>query len=71
MVRASPLLARYEDRYAREACRGVSYHDALELYAALWAEARQLNPALGEDWREDVAAALAVARAANGLPPLR
>ncbi len=71
MVRASPLLARFEDRYARDAYRGVSYHDALELYVALWAEARQLNPALGANWQEDLAADLAVARAANGLPPLR
>jgi len=48
----------------------MSYAEALERFERLWRHARALNPAVGEDWEEDIAADLAVARAINGLPPL-
>ena len=35
---------------------------------ALWAEARALGAATGDDWEQDLAADRAVARAVNGLP---
>lgn len=46
----------------------MSYQQALELFGALWAEARALNPDIGRDWTSDLEADLAVARAVNGLP---
>lgn len=69
MVRSSPALAALEAAYQREAFRGLSYADALRRFAALWAEARTLNPEVGQAWLEDLAPALAIARALNGLPP--
>ena len=69
MVRSSEALAAFEARYQREAYRGLSYPDALARFGALWAEARALHPDLGDDWEQDLAADLAVARAVNGLPP--
>jgi len=59
----------FEAAYRREAWRQLSYREALSLFEALWAEARELDPRLGEDWREALAADLALARAINGLPP--
>jgi hypothetical protein len=47
----------------------LTLQEAVERFASLWAEARQLNPDLGEDWRADLEPDLAVARAVNGLPP--
>jgi hypothetical protein len=69
MVRSTRLLADFEARYAREGYRGLTYDAALGLYAALWAEACQLNRHIGEDWQDDLAPDLAIARAVNGLPP--
>lgn len=46
-----------------------TYEDAVRRYSALWAYARSVNPAVGDDWEHDVAADVAVARAVNGLSP--
>jgi hypothetical protein len=69
MVRSSPRLDEFESRYQREAFRRLTLQEAVERFASLWAEARQLNPDLGEDWRADLEPDLAIARAVNGLPP--
>jgi hypothetical protein len=69
MIRSSPRLDELERRYQREAFRDLTLCEALDRFAALWAEARQLDPSLGEDWRADLEADLAVARAVNDLPP--
>ena len=69
MVHETDRLSEFEVRYRREAFRDFSYREALSIFEALWAEAHQLNPQLGEDWREDLQADFAVARALNGLPP--
>lgn len=69
MMRSSARFDELERRYQREAFRHLTLGEALERFAALWAEARQLNPDLGEDWRADLEADLAVARAVNDLPP--
>jgi hypothetical protein len=47
----------------------MTYGEALARFAALWAEARLLNPELGQNWLEDLEPDFAVARAVNGLPP--
>lgn len=46
----------------------MTYHQALDVYLALWDEARLLNPRIGEDWREDVQCDIEVARALNARP---
>ena len=69
MVKAGRMLAAFEAQYGRDAYRGLSHAAALELFAALWTEARELNPDFGADWLEDLAADRAIARAVNGLPP--
>ncbi len=69
MINASRRLAEFEARYQREAYADRTYVEALARFAALWAEARALNPELGADWSHDLQADIAVARALNGLPP--
>lgn len=69
MIRDTQRLRDFETRYRREAFRDLTYGEALAIFEALWIEARQLNPDFGKDWREDLAADFAVARALNGLPP--
>ena len=66
----SPHLRAFEAQYQREAYRDLPYTEALLLFAALWAEARALNPDFGADWEHDLEPDLAVARALNGLPPI-
>ena len=69
MISPSRRLAEFEARYLRETFRDLTYEEALDLFTALWEEARSLNPHMGEDWREDLEPDLAIARAVNGLPP--
>jgi len=56
-------------RYEREALVDLSYDAALQRFAALWAEARELGVVASEDWLTDLEPDLAIARALNGLPP--
>lgn len=69
MIRANARWREFEAHYQREAYRDLSFHEALAAFEAMWRHARKLNPCLGEDWREDLKATIAVARALNGLPP--
>jgi hypothetical protein len=69
MIVPSEKLAELEARYLRDAFSDLTYEEALERFAALWAEACALNPQMGKDWREDLEPDLAIARAVNGLPP--
>ena len=69
MINATRRLLELEARYGREAFRDFPYRAALDLFAALWAEARALDSGVGSDWLEDLDADRAVARALNGLPP--
>lgn len=69
MINATQQLRELESRYGREAFRDFPYAAALDLFTALWVEARALDAAFGSDWQEDLAADRAVARALNGLPP--
>ncbi|MGH7572934.1 MAG: hypothetical protein ACREMK_13990 [Gemmatimonadota bacterium] len=69
MIRSSKRLEELEKPYQREAFRDLTFEEALRRFTALYLEARELNPDFGADWREDLEADLAVARAVNGLPP--
>jgi hypothetical protein len=53
----------------RAAYHGLGYEGALDVFLALWSEARLLNPELGADWLDDVQCDIAVARTLNGLAP--
>ena len=69
MVRDTQRLRDFEACYRREAYRGLKYEDSLAIFEALWVEARAPNPEMGDDWREDLEADVALARALNGLSP--
>ena len=67
MIRRPKRLEEFERRYQRDAFRDITYEEALRIFTALWMEADRMD--FGLDWREDLEADLAVARAVNGLPP--
>jgi hypothetical protein len=69
MVKESEQLKRLEAEFERSVYGPMTYGEALVRFAALWAEARLLNPEMGKDWLEDLQPDFAVARAVNGLPP--
>ncbi|MGH9337804.1 MAG: hypothetical protein ACRD21_28970 [Vicinamibacteria bacterium] len=69
MIRRTEELEAFERRYIREEISKLSYRAALALFEALWMEASALNPDFPGDWRSDIEADLAIARAVNGLPP--
>ncbi|HEX6808480.1 MAG TPA: hypothetical protein VF118_10860 [Gemmatimonadaceae bacterium] len=69
MITAPAALEALDLEQARTAYRGLSYHDALARFTALWCYAREINPEIGANWRHDVEADIAVARALNGLSP--
>lgn len=67
MIRDTPRLRALDRRYEREAYGGMSYADALDRFAALWAVAREVGVAGGgEDWKRDLEPDLAIARVLNG-----
>ena len=69
------MLERTEDledlgrRWERHVYGELSFHDALGRFAALWQQARVLHAEPGRDWRSDLEADLAIARAVNDHPP--
>ena len=68
VIRPSPELTRFEREYARSR-RTMSYLEAMEIFEALWEEARALNPDFPtRDWERDVAPDIELARVLNGLP---
>jgi hypothetical protein len=69
MLRPSALLDEFEARCARERTGARTLAEAMAVLSALWDEAAALNPDFPSDWREDLEADLAIARAINGLPP--
>ena len=69
MIRSSPELESFERDYARARGKTATYAQALEIFEALWDEAKALNPDFPGDWKADLVPDLAVARAINGLPP--
>ena len=69
MIRSPEKLEKLERKYQREALQGLTYAQALQRYAARWAEARALGASGSDDWMADLEPDLAVARALNGLPP--
>ena len=69
MIRSPHLLQELNRRYERRALANLSYDAALQRFAALWAEARELGVIDNEDWLVDLKPDLAIARFVNGLPP--
>ena len=69
MIQPTGRWREFEARYRREARRDLGYREALAIFEALWAHAREINPRLGDEWREDLQADIDTARALHGLPP--
>ena len=69
MITAGERLRRLEAEYLGAAYAAMSYEESLARFAALWAEARELDPGFTQGWLADLEPDLAVARAVNGLPP--
>jgi len=69
MLKNPELLARFERDDARRRFRDLSFAEALALFEALWAHALTLDAEMDRDWRTDLGADFAIARAINGLPP--
>ena len=73
MLRRTSALDDLDRRHAREAFGNLSYREALERFAALWAYARTLDPEFPrgsnpDAWSEHLEADLALARVLNGRP---
>jgi hypothetical protein len=69
MIVPSERFVEFEKSYLRNVLRDMTYARALEIFTALWVEARHLNPDLGADWLDDLEPALAIARTLNALEP--
>jgi hypothetical protein len=70
MIKSPHLLQELDRRYERERLADLTYEAALQRFAALWAEARELGVIDNEDWLTDLEPDLAIARVLNGLPPV-
>jgi hypothetical protein len=68
MLRPTDTWSEFERADELASYGNMSYAEALERFERLWRHARALNPGSGDDWREDLTAALSIARAINGLP---
>jgi hypothetical protein len=69
LLQRPELLRAVEAEFSRTRLAALTYSDALAIFAALWREARAVNPELIVDWLEDLQPDFAIARASNGLPP--
>jgi hypothetical protein len=69
MIKSPHLLQEIDRRHERAALADLSYDVALQRFAALWAEARELGAIDNGDWLTDLKPDLAIARILNGLPP--
>jgi hypothetical protein len=69
VIRDPRELADIEREFTRKRIRGMSYHEALGIFTALWREACSLNPDFPGDWQSDIVADVTMARCLNGLPP--
>lgn len=69
MIRRSEKLEALERWYTREYLSRLTYHEALGLFAAMWREARAVNPNFPGDWRDDIAADVELARVVNAPLP--
>ncbi|MEK7402786.1 MAG: hypothetical protein AABZ80_10580 [Gemmatimonadota bacterium] len=65
MLRHTPSLEALDAADERATIHQRTWHEALDVMLALWDEARTLNPTMGSDWREDVAAEIEIARTLN------
>ena len=70
MIRSPEVLEQFEAAQLRAEPVFTRWALASRRLDALWAEARRLNPRLGDDWRQDMESSIAMARMLN-VPPAR
>jgi hypothetical protein len=68
VIKSPAVLKALEDSEVRTTVRSRTYFESLDIFLALWEEARLLNPGIGSDWLEDVQCDIAIARALNARP---
>jgi hypothetical protein len=69
VVIKSPLVVQaLEDADRKAAAQSLTYYQSLDVFLALWEEARLLNPNMGTDWLQDVQCDIEVARTLNARP---
>jgi hypothetical protein len=68
VIKSPLVLQALEDSDRRSALRSLTYYQSLDIFLALWNEARLLNPQMGADWLEDVQCDIEVARTLNARP---
>jgi hypothetical protein len=69
MIRSTQRLQDFERWYTEAHISELSYEAALEIFAALWRHAREVDPEFPGDWRTDIEADIRLARVLNGLTP--
>lgn len=62
MIKSPHLLQALQDADRREHARSLTYYQSLDIFLALWGEARLLNPDIGADWLQDVQCDIEIAR---------
>jgi hypothetical protein len=68
VIKSPRTLQALEDADRRSALRALTYYQALDIFLALWEEARLLNPHMGADWLQDVQCDIEIARTLNARP---
>ena len=63
VIKSPERFAAFDADERASASRRLTYETAVDIFIALWDEARLLNPAAGEDWEHDVAIDIELARA--------
>ena len=69
MIKSPARVRESEADWNRKVYASMEYPEALERFTAMWNQARSLNPGIGQSWKEDIEADIALARILNGLPP--
>jgi len=69
MMKSPDRIRKSEAAWNREIYSTMDYPEALARFAALWHQARLLNPGTGQSWEEDIKDDFVLARILNGLPP--
>ena len=68
VIKSPGELQAFEDSDCRMISQSRTYYEALDIFLALWEEARLLNPSVETNWLEDVQCDIRVAQTLNARP---